>query len=315
MFRETETDVERFKRITSYDIANYYSLYVDFVNNYLVNINNFYSGNLNELPSESFDKLDYLDSQRRVISEAIVVNRDNFNTFEDWELVDEIESVLVNVLSFTNLDKYLRSDDSLNRFSFDPKSTYTLKPFETLENVSKRVIGDVDFDNDYVQIAIDNNLAEDDFSIQDGTRVIIPNKSTLQTSIFSVVGSLNGENMYGVDLDKKLTFENDDLKTLSNNDTMLQTIDVLLNLHRNNNPEFPDVGYDKSLVLGQSRSAINFILPVFLNPVKNTFTNDDTIASFEIKDINIENNFLYLDVEIQTALGQSISENVSFSLS
>jgi len=180
---------------------------------------------------------------------------------------------------------------------------------QTLENLSKTV-GSVDVENDWIKIALRNDLAEEDYTTEGGNVLSIAFRNKLKINIQSIVDNIDGEKIYGIDINKQITFIDDDLQALSYQDTIKQTVDVLANLRMGHTPEFPLDGVQSKLVVGSNRNSVAY--PILFRQLYSTFQKDDTLKSFAVKKIENTEDILEMDFEVETRFGEVVPTKTAF---
>ena len=301
--------LEEFTEITGVDISSVLTDYLFFMDYYHNRIVDYYKGNTKTADSASFQALNDLILTIESINSDVILNKDSFYRFDHWELLNYIESIRVNLMTISNVSKFLRSSIENGNFSQFIETKYSLKQNQTLEDVSDYVMNSSDAINDWSNIAFRNDLREEDYNTTSGKLLsVVFDKSGGITDIKSVVDNINGENMYGLDIYSKITFEDDDIKTLSYRDTMLQTIAILSELRRGGNPEFRVDGLQTNLIVGRDINSIAY--PVIFRQLFNVFSTDDTIAAFSITDVKIEGDSLVLESGITTKYGDFLQVKI-----
>jgi len=301
--------LEEFTEITGVDISSVLTDYLFFMDYYHNRIVDYYKGNTKTADSASFQALNDLILTIESINSDVILNKDSFYRFNHWELLNYIESIRVNLMTISNVSKFLRSSIENGNFSQFIETKYSLKQNQTLEDVSDYVMNSSDAINDWSNIAFRNDLREEDYNTTSGKLLsVVFDKSGGITDIKSVVDNINGENMYGLDIYSKITFEDDDIKTLSYRDTMLQTIAILSELRRGGNPEFRVDGLQTNLIVGRDINSIAY--PVIFRQLFNVFSTDDTIAAFSITDVKIEGDSLVLESGITTKYGDFLQVKI-----
>lgn len=301
--------VTSLQNIIRYDVGKYLDDYVVFIDNDKVNISNYYSGDVSRPNEQSFAELNRLLEESRKINSLIEVHKYRINTPEFWEIIEMLTEIDESLLTIDNSSKWLRSVITKNNFSPNAEVETVLKQFQTLENLAA-TLGSNSSDNDWIKIALRNDLREEDYTTEGGALVSISYQNKLRINIQSVVDNISGEKIYGIDLNKKLTFEGDDLQALSYKDTIIQTVDVLAGLRSGQTPEFPLDGIQIDLISGSNRASIAY--PVLFRQFTSTFQKDDTLKSLLIKKIENIEDALMIEFEVETRFGETISTQAIF---
>lgn len=306
-----EESLNRFKKFTSFDIRFFLEEFIDFSENHRTRIINYYKGDTKENPKEAFNFLDKLIGDADEAIELAHLNKDSFDRFSDWNVLEEIENTRVKLNTTLNFSKYLRSSITNTSYNNDAEVDVTLKQNETLEQLANS-LGYSDPQNDWIDIAVRNNLQQEDYTTGGDVVLSVSYKNSINYfRVNSVVDNIQGKNILGKDIQYKLEFDtsNDDIKTLGPEDTFKQAVRALARLRKGDNPFYPQDGINPSLVVGSNLGGIAF--PSLFRQMNNTFSTDDTISNFSITDITQQQTSLALDYSVESKLGEVESDRLN----
>ncbi len=301
--------VTSFSQITRYNLSQYLDDYVNFIDNERLNIFDYYSGNVLKPKQSSFDELARLIEESRKVNSLLDLHRERMANTEFWELVDTLTQMQESLSTVDNSSKWLRSVITKNNFSPEVEVDSVLNQLQTLENLAQ-TLGSNDIENDWIKIALSNDLKEEDYTIDGGNVLAISYRNRLRIKILSVVDNIDGEKIYGLDFNKKITFVNDDVEALTYKDTIKQTVGLLANLRAGQTPEFPLDGIQANLVVGSNRNAIAY--PVLFRQIYATFQKDDTLKSLLVKSIENTEDSLSMEFEVETRFGEVVPVKTAF---
>lgn len=301
--------VEKFYDLTGYDLQTYLLDFADFIEQDRQSIIDFYSGNLDILPSSSIEEMERLLKENNNIEEIFISNKDSFNTTDYVDLVDLISDIGLKLKTIQNTAKWVRSSITDNRYNSDIEVDVTLNQNQTLEQLAKK-IGYLNEDDEWIELALRNDLIEEDYTSQGTLKLKASLKNNLKIQIQSVVNIIQGQSIYGRDLQKKLVFENNDLKALGNVDTINQAFIIAVNLKRGDNPEFPNSGLQSDLIVGQNINSI--LYPSIFRQLFENISSDDTFKSITILNIKqIQNNdrdSIQLEIQATSRIDEVITD-------
>lgn len=304
--------VENFSDIVGYDLTSFLLNYADFIEQDRSSIVDFYQGNIDTLPSTSLDNLKDLLYEVNKVDELFYSNKDSFDTADFNELIDMIGDIKLNLLTIDNTSKWVRSSVTNNGYTSNIEMSTTLNQNQTLEQLAKSV-GYLNEDDDWIEMALRNDVAEEDYTSQSGLKLEVSLQNNLKINIISVVDTIQGESIYGRDLQKKLEFEDDDLKSLDYKPTIEQAFEIAINLRRGDNPEFPDDGLQSSLIVGQNLNSI--LYPSIFRQIYQSFAKDDTFRDISILDIKqlvddsrIAKDMVQLRVQASTRINEVLQD-------
>lgn len=300
-----------FEDLTKFPIIRHFEDFVAFMQSDYLKIVDYYSGNNSQLDSSALANLTQLQEEIDTLLEIFKSSGSAFNNFKWWDLLEQIEINETKLLSISNISKWLRSTVSVANFSSGPEAQISFRQGQTLESINRQELGSEDWDNNWQDIAYKNNLREEDYTT-DGGEIIKANynSTTKGFVINSIVDNPQGDKVLGIDINRNLSFIDNDLDTLSAQLTFLQNIDILSKLRVGDNPEFPQDGLEKSLIIGSNINSIAY--PILFRQLTALFKQDDTIGSFVIKNIEKVQDGLFINFEVSNRLGeiQSLSINI-----
>lgn len=295
--------LQEFQDKTNFPIVEYFQGVDDFVSNHYNNIILYYSGTNKILNTRSFEKLRINKDETERLFEVIRLNNNNLRNFKYWVLEEKVEQIYTFLLTLENSSKWLRSTRVTNDFSSFIPVDIPMYQGQTLESLSANVLGSNNYDNDWTELAINNELEEEDYTSQGG--IIIKanlSKNNKNIKITSIVDTMIDENILGKDLDQKLTYEDDDLKVLTPTDTFTQAINILINLRRGDNPEFRNQGLNEKFIVGSNLNNITY--PTLFRDLIQLFKTDDSIKAFSIINIRRETEAVYIEFEVENRLNE-----------
>ena len=302
--------LDKFKEITRYGVDQYLLSYSIFTSDNLNLIIGYYSGISEEVPSTSLKFLSNLVRESERLDQVINSNRNAFKTTDFWDLLELIDNIKLTLVTIVNTPKWSRSSTTNGRAISKVETDAILKQRETIERLGGRSLGFSDEHQDWYEVAIRNDLKEEDYTPEGGTPLKVSTSNSKSYEIVSIVDILDRETMKGKDVYKKITWEDDDLKVLSGNEAFLQTIDILVNLKKGDNPEFVADGLNKKLAAGQNINSVAY--PILIRQLTETFNGDDTISSWNISSIERVQDGVFLELEIRSKSGDLFNLDTVF---
>lgn len=301
--------LDEFFRMTKYDVEAFVTKFVNFMDNNYGDVYNYFAGQTNEAPTIAFDELTTLSAESKKVVEIFKVNAGSWNTYDIWVLLELVEDIKSELLKISNLDRWLRSPNTNDLLGNRMEIDYVAGQGQTLESIQKDQGSSSDSQNDWVELAIRNRLKEEDYTPEGGYLLKINFQGRDSVFLHSVVDNLNSiEKTYGLDIDKTITFINNDLKVLAPRDSISQAADILLGLKRGDNPFHENDGVDPKVLLGNSLAGISY--PTVFRQLANTFAKDDSFASIAIIDISKQSDGVYFEVEIETTGGDLLTKGI-----
>jgi len=297
-----------FQKTTGYDLSTYLSLTNTFINVQSNNIIAYYSGDVKTPDREAFNVLNELKIESNKIIQLFIVHKKSLETAEYWELLNMLEDIHIKLHTADNYSKWLRSSITKNNFNPDPEIEYILKQNQNLEKVSSDVQKSNDRDNDWYDIAIRNDMIEEDYTPEGGNNLKISFSNRKNLFLNSVVDNIFGQKILGADVQRKLEFENDDLKNLDNISTFFQAVEVLTLLSKGSNPEFLTHGIQKELFIGTDYGSIVF--QALVRQFIENFSRDDTISAVEIKSVENIKDGIFIEFNVSSRINEIVESSV-----
>lgn len=300
------TIFDTFKSVTRYDIESYFNRFSSFVLSDYQRIVDYYQRG-GEVSSEILETLENLFSEMNQLTDlfSLYSSRLSSSTVEIWELLDFFETTKVTLLTIKYSSRWLRS--TKNTFRSDVVNRdYILKQGQSFE----RLAGEVGYstpENDWKDIALNNNIREEDYSFEGGNKLKISFVNNFNITINSVIDSVSGEKIYGLDVDQNFIFEDNDLAVLSYKDTIIQQTKILVGLVKGSVPEFPQDGISKD-ILGSSVNTIQY--PILLRQQAAVFEKDDRYKSIAISKFETKSESLIIDLQIITKLDEVLDQQL-----
>lgn len=300
--------IEEFEVKIGYPLSKYLSDYVKFNMTDSISIVSYYAGETSKPNTLAFNKLTELIKRSKRLNEVVNSFRSSFNRTDFWDLVELIEDVRVKLETIDNGSKWLRSSITNKNFNSTQEIDHTLEGRQTLEKVSSDIAGSSDKENDWVRLALRNDITEEDYTTSGGTRMKLTAEDT-GPSLDSVVDNLTGENIYGKDLNRTLTFTDNDLEALTPAKTIKQSVEILSQLRQGDNPEFETFGIQTALTVGSNYAS--FAYPTLFRQLSDTFKSDDTLKSFKILKLERHEDGIFLEFEVESRMGEFLVQNIT----
>lgn len=295
-----------FFNLTRRDIQSFFQDCLGFFQSDYITISDYFSGRSKTIDSISFDKFSRLQLERNSYFETISQYSTQMSGTKWYEIVELLEVIDSRFQTLSNINKWARASVTRTAYSPTVQIDYNIAQNQTLETIARDVLFSQTPQDSWVDIALDNNLAEEDYSSEGGNnlQLQIGRNINLGIQVESVVDILQGKSIYGKDLNRNLTITNEDYEVLGYDKTILQSVDILVKLKRNDNPDYPNLGLQSNIAIGQNRSVLNF--PIITRQMTQTFSSDDTLKNFNIESIKLEQDNLMIKYNVMTRLNEVV---------
>lgn len=289
-------------------IMKYLDKFTDFIQVNYPQIVSFFSGKQDTIDISNVNILNELITESNLISEAIINGEYLFEKYKEWEMVDYLEDVRDELIRITKTSKFLRSSKTNYNFTGTTEFQFSTSMSQSLEDVSFDVLGDNDYDEGWMDIAIRNDLSELDYDGNGGEQLYLGIKiRSFNSTIKGVIDNITGEKSMGIDLKKEITIDlvEEDLMVLNYNKTAIQSVQILSNLMKGEVPEFKTFG--RSNIVGTSSNAIG--LTTLVREMVNVFSSDDTLTDFSVKNIKQVGVDVSMEFTVSPRIGETITQN------
>lgn len=255
--------------------------------------------------STPFKKLEKIEIEIKKGIESITNKKDRLNDYKLWVILEDLELAQERILNLKNYNLWSRSNRLKNKLSGQNEIDYVTEQQETLEDIERKALSQ-NPDETWYELAVRNDLKEEDYDSEGGTPIkVIYRGNNSGTFIRTTIDIIDkGEKIYGRDLNKKIQFLDDDLLSLDNQGTKIQSVEILSGLRKGSNPKFLNSGVDMNSVVGSNRNSILF--PSIFRQLVETFRTDDSFSGVGLKRINIEKDALFVDFEVYTRFNEVI---------
>lgn len=304
----TDAILDDFETITLYDISAFFSKYINFIDTKYSNIVNYYSGFTDVSPVDSLKSLANLISEHKKLVDIIILNSSSFNNYEFWILVEYVEDIGLALETANNASKWIRSAVTKSGNKQQVVVDLVMSQGQKIEDVDRDNLKSNDPDS-WVQTALDNGLREEDYDMNGGALIKVVYKNNTSLFLAGVVDNIDSaEKTYGLDIDKNITITDDDLVVLSYRDTFIQSMKILTDLKRGDDPSFPDRGVDVKNILGGNVAGISY--PIIFRQLADNFATDDGFKSFSMTDVKRQQDAVYIEFQVESRAGEVFSDMI-----
>jgi len=298
---------DKFMQITGYDVVPFFIVSNSVLSRFARN-----SDNLNILLVPKVkavlmqlkSSIDDINSKYWIYRQQLC---NDLRFFEMIENIDTIDNAINTMLNAPKWGKYFKNSLRENQI---PEMEYVIKQNETLEQIALEVLNSDNFLNDWFDIALNNDLEEEDYTYEGGTTLKLPlHIAGLQRmDIDSIVDLIDEETIKGKDIHRNFEFVDNDIKNITGLKCALQTVDILSGLIKGDNPDFPEHGMSKSFMVGVSTAFLNY--PIIVRQMISNFNNDDSLTSFGINSFKQEQDNLTIDFQVSTRTNEIINRQL-----
>lgn len=300
---------EEFKALSKKDIQSFFVKALIFFTGPYTELSNYYSGKSTAISSEPYKQLEELEKEVQELFQIFHSLGEQLNSYKWWLLLEEIEEIDNRLKTTRNINKWSRSTATSVNYSPQQEIDYTTKQKDTIEKIASSLGGSSLPEDDWALIAKRNNLTEEDYDVEGGKSLkIVPIRNGINSfTINAVADVISEQTINGKDILQALTIEEEDLKTVTDIKCSEQAVNILIQLKKQDNPDAPNGGIQKEIVVGVNRASFNF--PIINRQLRETFSTDDSLKNFSVIGLKLEEDNLQIDYQVETRLGDLIQKN------
>lgn len=294
-----ETVVIEFQKVTKYPLIDFLTRYRDFMLNSYPAINRYFSGETVSIDNSHLNDLKRLTSDCKDVLIQFKNFSNKFSNCGYWELMDIIDDLNNTIEKINKLPKYRRT--SLTKRGYQPyiQVASDIGGFKTIEDVANTVKEISGESTSWIDLMLSNDMNESDWEIDKLSSINVMVNNTSDVVVTSILDMPIGERIYGKDIERKITFQNDDLSIVEFKLNVEQKCDILMELNRGDVPENTMFGKNYKLIKGVS--AVQFAYPELVMDIQNNFLQNDLFEYAKVIDFNHDNNGgMNVVVEIKT---------------
>lgn len=301
--------LDKFEDITSYNVSKFLDDYLDFVDFHYPNIVNFFSGVSKITPAQSLNKLASLISEQKKIIDVTILNANSLDNYEFWSIIEYVETIGHTLETADNCSKWLRSAITKDGYKQKVVTKYMTSQGQSLEHVERKVLKSDNARDSWVTTALENELEEDDYTMNGGHLIKVVYKNNASLFLESVVDNIDeAKKTYGLDIDRKVLLFDSDLTVLSYEKTVIQTVDILAGLKKGGDRAFPDRGVNVKATVGSTIAAVSY--PTIFRDLASVFATDDSFKSLSVTDIRKQADAVLLDFVVETKAGDVFNKSI-----
>lgn len=302
--------VIEFQNVTKYPLIDFLTRYRNFMLNSYPAIDRYFSGETVSIDNSHLNDLKRLTSDCKDVLIQFKNFANKFSNCGYWELMDIIDDLNNTIDKINKLPKFRRT--SLTKRGYQPyiQVASEIGGFKTVEDVANSV-KEINGDNtNWIDLMLANDLNEADWEIDKLSSINVMINNSNDVVVTSILDMPIGERIYGKDIERKITFKDNDLAIVEFRMNVEQKCDILMELNRGDVPENIMFGKNDKLIKGIS--AAQFSYPELVTDIRNNFLQNDLFEYANVVDFNHDNNGgIVITVEIKTKYDYKTEKKVT----
>lgn len=290
--------VKDFENVTKFHLLEYFEDYQSFMQNDFSYLSDYYSGQIEGVSAEITNNFNSLLERSKTLIQTFKNFSSKLSNCGFWELQQYCQNLNDTLERVTKLRKYYRTTKSVRGYQPYVKVTTNIGGLKTLQDLA------LEIDSSGVtetSLILDNDLQEESWEINELSSInaIVNNQTDLVVE--SILESPVGSQVYGKDINKKITIIDNDLDIKKYEDNVEQKVDTLLTLNRGDIPELPTFG--KNRLQGTTAGTYNYA--ELLKDIQSVFSQDDLFDFVEVIDISFVEGDLTVTCRVKTKYSYS----------
>lgn len=292
-----------FENITKFSLLEYLVKYRNFLQNDYSDIYAYYSGNIETINAEKLNTL----------SELLSLSNDLIRTFQTfsgklgnvgyWELQRYCQDLRDTLERISKLPKYCRTAKTSRGYKSYVQVSSEIGGMKTVQDLAEQLGGISES-----ELIMNNDLQEQDYEIDKLKEIKALVNNQNDVVVTTILEQPIGRKIYGRDINRKISFTDNDLSIVEYEDNVEQKCLILLELNKGDVPEFPNFG--KNLSVGGLMNKYNYAELIL--DIRENFEQDDLFESVNIIDIAPDKftGDISLVVEVKTKYVYSTTQSI-----
>jgi hypothetical protein len=293
-----ESIVIEFQKVTKYPLVEFLAQYRNFMLNSYPEIDRYFSGETASIDNAHLIALKNLTTECGNCMSQFKNFANKFDKCGYWELMEYIGNLEDTIEKINKLPKFRRTSLTKRGYQAVVQVSADVGGFRTMEDVAN-VVQNLNRDNyNWVDLMLSNDLNEGDWEIDKLTPLNVLINNTVDVVVTTILDQPIGKRIYGKDINRKVTFVDNDLDIKIWQDNIEQKCDILLSLKRGDVPENMLFGQNAELTIGVTSKSFSY--PELVKNLQNTFLQNDLFQYVEITKFQYENGSMFMYCEIKT---------------
>lgn len=220
-----------------------------------------------------------------------------------WELQEYCQDLNDVLEKITKLPKYYRTSKTVRGYQPYIQVKSNIGGLKTVQDLAQEINSEGVSE---ISLIIDNDLQEKDWNIDELSSITAFVNNQTDVVVETILEQPIGNQIYGKDINRKITLENNDLAVKKYEDNVEQKCDILLSLERGNIPEMPNFG--KNRLQGTNMSDYNYT--ELVKDLQSVFLQNDLFEDIEISDIEYKQGDIFVNCTIKTKYSYSTQKTL-----
>lgn len=296
--------VLEFESITKFKLLNYFEKLRDFMQNDYTYMAAYYSGTAEGIDGEITKRYKNLKLQSKNLLQTFINFSHRLGNCGFWELQQYCQDLNDILEKIEKLPKYYRTSKTNRGYQPLIQIQGAIGGMRTPQDLALEINST---NVNESSLIINNDLQELDWEIDKAKPIQATVNNTANVVVDTILEQPVGERVYGKDIDRKITFKDNDLVVKQYQKNVEQKCDILISLNKGDVPEYPTFG--KTPIAGNTAAGYNYVL--LLSELQDVFLQDSLFNSLSITKISAENGNIQVTCEIRTKYTYNTSKTIT----
>jgi hypothetical protein len=295
--------VTQFENITKFALLQYFEDYRDFMQNDFSYISEYYNGDTSSIDASHISNFNALRTKSKTLMQQFINFSHRLSNCGFWELQEYCQDLNDVLEKITKLPKYYRTSKTVRGYQPYIQVKSNIGGLKTVQDLAQEINSEGVSE---ISLIIDNDLQEKDWDIDELSSITAFVNNQTDVVVETILEQPIGNQIYGKDINRKITLENNDLAVKKYEDNVEQKCDILLSLERGNIPEMPNFG--KNRLQGTNMSDYNYT--ELVKDLQSVFLQNDLFEDIEISDIEYKQGDIFVNCTIKTKYSYSTQKTL-----
>lgn len=295
--------VTQFENITKFALLQYFEDYRDFMQNDFSYISEYYNGDTSSIDASHISNFNALRTKSKTLMQQFINFSHRLSNCGFWELQEYCQDLNDVLEKITKLPKYYRTSKTVRGYQPYIQVKSNIGGLKTVQDLAQEINSEGVSE---ISLIIDNDLQEKDWNIDKLSSITAFVNNQTDVVVETILEQPIGNQIYGKDINRKITLENNDLAVKKYEDNVEQKCDILLSLERGNIPEMPNFG--KNRLQGTNMSDYNYT--ELVKDLQSVFLQNDLFEDIEISDIEYKQGDIFVNCTIKTKYSYSTQKTL-----
>lgn len=295
--------VTQFENITKFALLQYFEDYRDFMQNDFSYLSDYYNGNTSSVDTSRISAFNSLRNRSKILMQQFINFSHRLSNCGFWELQEYCQDLNDTLEKITKLPKYYRTSKTVRGYQPYIQVKSNIGGLKTIQDLAQEINSDGVSE---ISLIIDNDLQEKDWDIKDMSSITAFVNNQTDVVVETILEQPIGNQIYGKDIDRKITLKDNDLVVKKYEDNVEQKCDILLSLERGNIPEMPNFG--KNRLQGTNVSDYNYT--ELVKDLQSVFLQNDLFEDIEVSDVRYEQGDIFVNCTIKTKYSYSTQKTL-----